>query len=80
MEEDVEAQIQPQEIPIDTTVINDEYEAKKQLIIEETYLLSNRLTQLRRKLRQTDREMLEIKAIETQLDKLNKELDSLKKK
>ena len=65
-------------IPIDTIVIdNEEIDERLELIMEESYVLSNRLNQLRAKIRKTDRDKLEIEAISKQIDRLRKELDEL---
>ena len=66
-------------IPIDTTVIDDEdpFEERKQFLIEQSQLLSNRLNQLRFKIRQTDRTKLEMKAIERQIERLTQEINEL---
>ena len=65
-------------IPIDTTTVNDVQEEELQLILNQSYILSNRLNQLRCKIRQTDRDKLEIEAISKQIAKLNQEFEALK--
>lgn len=64
-------------VPIDITTVDDSFEERKQLLIEQSKLLSNRLNQLRFKIRQTDRTKLEMKAIEKQIDKLSQEINEL---
>ena len=65
--------------PINTTEINEECteEKLKQLIMEESLVLSNRLNQLRYKIRTTERDKLEIKAISKQIEILKEELERL---
>ena len=65
-------------LPIDTTTVNDVQEEELQFILNQSYILSNRLNQLRCKIRQTDRDKLEIEAISKQIAKLNQEFEALK--
>jgi hypothetical protein len=65
-------------LPIDTTTVNDVQEEELQFILNQSYILSNRLNQLRCKIRQTDRDKLEIEAISKQIAKLNQEFEELK--
>lgn len=65
-------------IPIDTTTIDDAQEEELQFILNQSYILSNRLNQLRCKIRQTDRDKLEIEAISKQIAKLTQEFEELK--
>ncbi len=67
-------------IPIDTTVINDEEDELKRLLIEQSQALSARLNQLRYKIRTSDREKLEIESISRQVEKITQELDALEQK
>lgn len=76
-------------LPIDTTTINnDDYEQelieeKKRFLMNQTYILSNRLNQLRYDMRKsdlTDREKFEEQAIEKQIKLIEKEIKELKKK
>ena len=67
-------------IPIDTTILKEksiEDQQKIQRIMDETYVLSNRLNQLRYKIRQTDREKLEIETIGKEIERLTKELNEI---
>ena len=67
-------------IPIDTTILKEksiEDQQKIQRIMDETYVLSNRLNQLRYKMRQTDREKLEIETIGKEIERLTKELNEI---
>lgn len=67
-------------IPIDTTVLEErsfEEQQKIQYLLNESYVLSNRLNQLRYKIRQTDRDKREIDAISKQIEKLTQELNEL---
>lgn len=64
-------------LPIDVTTVDDSFEERKQFLIEQSQLLSNRLNQLRFKIRQTDRTKLEMKAIERQIDRLTQEINEL---
>ena len=76
-------------LPIDTTTINDDdyeqelIEEKKRFLMNQTYILSNRLNQLRYDMRKsdlTDREKFEEQAIEKQIKLIEEEIEELKKK
>lgn len=78
-------------LPIDTTTINDNnddyeqelIEEKKRFLMNQTYILSNRLNQLRYDMRKsdlTDREKFEEQAIEKQIKLIEEEIEELKKK
>ena len=71
-------------IPIDITTINEkqEIENRKDFLIKESYILSNRLNQLRYDMRHSndfERYKLEEQAIEKQLDKIAQEIAELKR-
>lgn len=71
-------------IPIDITTINEkqEIENRKDFLIKESYILSNRLNQLRYDMRHSndsERYKLEEQAIEKQIDKIAQEIAELKR-
>ncbi len=74
-------------LPIDTTIINDYeqelIEERKRFLINQTYILSNRLNQLRYDMRHsdtTDREKFEEQAIKKQIKLIEEEYEELKEK
>ncbi len=69
-------------IPIDTAVINNDEDEDQELenLIAETRILSNRLNQLRYKMRSTAREKLEYEAISKQVIKLTKQINEIQRK
>jgi hypothetical protein len=78
-----------EDLPIDTTTIDDNdyeeklIEEKKQYLINQTYILSNRLNQLRYDMRKTDltdKEKFEEQAIEKQIKLIKEEFKELEKK
>ena len=78
-----------EDLPIDTTTIDDNdyeeklIEEKKQFLINQTYILSNRLNQLRYDMRKTDltdKEKFEEQAIEKQIKLIKEEFKELEKK
>jgi hypothetical protein len=78
-----------EDLPIDTTTIDDNdyeeklIEEKKQFLINQTYILSNRLNQLRYDMRKTDltdKERFEEQAIEKQIKLIKEEFKELEKK
>jgi hypothetical protein len=71
-------------IPIDTTTIDEsqERERRKDLLMKESYILSNRLSQLRYDMRHSNdskQYKFEEQAIENQLKKIAQEIEEIKR-
>lgn len=71
-------------IPIDTTTIDEsqERERRKDLLMKESYILSNRLNQLRYDMRHSNdskQYKFEEQAIENQLKKIAQEIEEIKR-
>ena len=68
---------------IDTTTldrISIEDEQRLQFLEDQSYVLSTRLNQLRRQIRQSKRDILESETIEKQINRIREEMDELENK